>query len=80
MTELKIKGRIFVSIPIDEASAGDVVEYFDHGTRWRPVTARRGGANAGVRVKDAVGRVRWVPLRSVKSAWRWHRKQQASLF
>ena len=72
---LKIKGRIYQPVVPADVQPGDVVEYNDRGRRWRRVrkatTRRNGSIKLGV--DDYGGKLRWIELTAVKSAWRWHK-------
>jgi len=67
---IKARGRVCLPIPVIETQEGDVAHFFLHGWRTMPVTARRGGINAAIRIVDWYGAPRWVSLRDVKAAWR----------
>jgi len=76
---LKIKGRIYQPVAPADVHPGDVVEYNDRGRRWRrvrkTVTRRNGDVRLGV--DDYGGKMRWIELSCVKSAWRWHKHLEA---
>ena len=76
MQTMKIRGRWYHEIPIDEVQPNDVVQVYDRGYRTRIVEAvHHGTKHHRVKTKaSAMYPAQWHEFRSVLKAWRKGKK------
>lgn len=74
MKEIKIKGRIHQSVPINEVKPGDIITYCDTCRRTRTVVSVSPQTVVVDQPKGLRPLTKRISRKKITECWRWHKE------